>query len=97
MIKSKQLSIVVRIQIEILFKECYSQKQNAKKLKISRPGVQYLLEKQLETVTNVNRKREGAPKVTTAAEDKHLIIETKRHKRKTASELTGKLCWSQLC
>ena len=37
--------------------------------------VQYLLQRQLKTHSNVDRKR-------SAAEDKHLIIESKRHERK---------------
>ena len=47
------------------------------KLKISRYGVQYSLQRQLETGTNVDRKRTGALKMTTAFEYKHLIIKSK--------------------
>ena len=32
-------------------------------------------------------KRAGTPTVTTAAKDKHLLIESERYKRKTAPEL----------
>ena len=95
MVKSKQLKIKVRVQIEILFQEFYSQRQIASKLKISKYDVQYSLQIQSETGTNINGKRAGVPKVTNATEDKHLIIESKRYRRKTAPELTAKLNSSQ--
>ena len=56
MAKSKQRSINVRAQIEILFKESYSQRKISKKLKISWCAVQYSLQRQLETGTNVDKK-----------------------------------------
>ena len=90
MTQSKQLSIDMGDQVEILFKESYSQKQIAKKLKFSRPRVQYLLQRQLETSTNVDRKRVGTPKVITAAKNKNLINKSKIHRRKTAPELKAK-------
>ena len=40
-------------------------------------------------VRNVDRKGVGALKVTTTIKDKYLIIECKRHGRKTAPELTA--------
>lgn len=82
MTKSKQLIIELTTQIEILFKECFSQKQNGKKLKISRQGVQYSLQRQFTTggmLTNV----------VIAGEDNHLIVESKRNRRKTALGLTA--------
>ena len=63
----------------------------AKKVKISRHGMQYLSWRQLEIDTSVDKKRARPPKVTTIAEDKHLIIGSKRDKMKTASELTVEL------
>ena len=53
--------------------------------------VQNSLQKQLENGTNIDRKRAGVPKVTTATEDKHLVIASKRQRRKTASELPSEL------
>lgn len=43
----------------------------------------------------LTEKRSAAPKVTTAAGDKDLIIESKINRRKTAAELTAKLNSSQ--
>lgn len=45
----------------------------------------------LETGANVDRKRVGAPKVTTAGEDRHLIIEHKINRRKTVQELRAEI------
>ena len=68
----------MRAQIEILFlKNGYSQRQiDNKKLKICRHGMQYL---SLETGTNVDKIKLEAVKATTVTENKHLIIESKRH------------------
>ena len=60
-------------------------------MKICWNEVQYLLQMQLETGTNINRKKAGVPKMTTAAEVKHLIIKRKRHERKTVPGLTVEL------
>ena len=79
--------------MEILLKESFSQRWIAKKLKISRSEVQNSLEKH----TNVDRKRTRVPKVTIVAEYKYLFIESKVHRRKTASDLTAELnfFWQQ--
>ena len=53
--------------------------------------LQDLLQKQFETATNVERKRAGAPKMTTTSENKHLIVESKIHRMKTAPQVTAKL------
>ena len=56
---SKQLTIEVRAQIEILLKESYSQSQIAKELKLVINGGQYSLQRLLETGLNVDGKRTG--------------------------------------
>lgn len=45
--------------------------------------MQYSLQRQIETDANIDSKRVEALKVTTAVEYKHLIIESKRIRRKT--------------
>lgn len=42
----------------------------------------------------IQRKRTRAPKVRTAFEDKSLIIENKRKRRKTDPELTAEINYS---
>lgn len=64
----------------------------AKKLKISRLMVQYLLQRlirQLETGVNVDRN--SALNVKTAVGNKYLIIESRWYKMKTAQESTAEL------
>lgn len=50
-------SIDVSAHIKILFNDSYSQRQITNKLKISNDGLQYSLQRQLKTGTNVDRKR----------------------------------------
>ena len=57
-------------------------KTNCLEVEDSRHWLQYSVQSQLETGANVDRKRARAPKLTTAVEDKHLIIESKRLKDK---------------
>ena len=80
------------VQNRITFKEGYSQRQIAKNLKNCRHEVQYLLQWQLETGTNFDKKkRDEALKVITATKGKYLIIEIKRYGRKIALVLTVEL------
>ena len=53
--------------------------------------------RQLNTGTNIERKRVGAQKVTNAVENKQLIIESERHRRKTALELLAEQFDSSQC
>lgn len=97
--KTKELSKEVRAQIEILFQEGYSQRKIKEKINsqqkikgkhnISLHGVQYTLKRLSETGTNMDRKRSGRPKITTSADDRQLIISSKRDRKKTAPELTA--------
>ena len=68
--------------------------------KVSRHWVQYPLHRELEAGSKVERKRAGAPKVTTAVADKHLVIESKRPRTKgwllKLIHLDSNQCSSQL-
>ena len=57
MAKKKQLSIEQRARIDILAAEGFSQRSIAKKLGISKFGVQYSLQRKIETGVNEDRKR----------------------------------------
>ena len=94
MAKIKRLSINAMEHIKILFKESYFQRQT-KNLKISRHEIQYSLQRQLRISENINRKRPGSSQLTTADEDKHRIIESERHRMKTALVLTGEFSSSR--
>ena len=76
--RKKELSLEQRAQIDILNAEGYTQQSIAKKLKISRCGVQYALQLKAKTGPNEDRKRSGRPMVTTKAEEKHLVVTSKR-------------------
>lgn len=91
MTKKKQLSIEQRAKIDILAQEGYSQRAIAKKLGISKSGVQYSLQRKCKTGVNKDRKRSGRKKVTTKNEDKHLIITSKRNRLLTAPQLMSDL------
>ena len=57
MAKKKQLSIEQRARIDILAAEKFPQQSIAKKLGISKFGVQYSLQRKTETGVNEDRKR----------------------------------------
>ena len=78
--KLKQLSIEVQAQIEILIKDDNSREQITSKLNISRHKVQYSVTKAVRNREHVDKKRIGASSMTTAVEDNHLIVESKRQK-----------------
>ena len=80
-----------RAQVEILSKEGYSERGIAKKLGLSKNGMHHCLQRLRETGLNIDRKRSGRPRVTSISEDKHLIISSKRNRRKTAPELTTEM------
>ena len=87
MARKTQLTIEQRAQIEILNKEGFSQRQIAKKLNVSRHGVQHALKRKTETGSNNDRERSGRRRVTSKAEDKHIVVTSKRNRRLTAREL----------
>ena len=75
--------------MEILSIDGYFKHQIARILQISKNGVDYCLQWQAETGTNVDRKRSKRPRVKSIAEDEHLIMFSKRNRGKIASELTA--------
>ena len=54
---------------------------------VSKFGVQYSLQRKTETGVNEDRKRSGRPKVTTKAEENHLVVTSKRKRMLTAPQL----------
>ncbi len=91
MARKQQIGIEKRAQVEILSKEGYSERGIAKKLGLSKNGVHHCLQRLRETGLNIDRKRSGRPRVTSISEGKHLIISSKRNRRKTAPELTTEM------
>ena len=91
MAKKKQLSIEQRARIDILAAEGFSQRSIAKKLGISKFGVQYSLQRKTETGVNEDRKLSARPKVTTKAEENHLLVTSKRKRMLTALQLMAEM------
>lgn len=73
-----------KAKIVILYKEGYSQRQIVRHLKISRNGVKYSFQSELESNANDERICTLPAKVTAAVEVKHLMFMNKRNKRKTS-------------
>ena len=86
--KSNQQNTEEKAQTEILFKDGNSQRQSCKFLDM-RCNICY--KGSLQLAQMFAEKRAGALKVTTAVEDKHLVIESKRCKGKSAPELIAEL------
>ena len=95
--KCRSLSLETRSAVVTLWGEGYTQRQIAKKLKISRSGVQLILQKKKETGSIVDRPRTGRPKVTTPRESRLLIRLSLRDRKATSKmvkrefmDITGK-------
>ena len=91
MTKKNYQSIEQRARIDILAAEGFSQRSIAKKLGISKFGVQYSLQRKTETGVNEDRKRSGRPKVTTKAEENHLVVTSKWKRMLTAPQLMAEM------
>ena len=59
----------------------------AKKIKVPRSTVFDTIKRFSETKSNIDRKRSGRSKITTNAEDKSIVLESKRCMKKTAPEI----------
>ena len=57
-------------------------------------GCIYCLQQHAETGTNVNRERFGRVRVTFIVEHRHLIMSSKKNRRKTAPKLTAEFSFT---
>ncbi|XP_018302158.1 uncharacterized protein [Mycetomoellerius zeteki] len=73
-----------RVVINAYYNDGLSIRNIASKLKISRSTVAYSIKRFREFGINKNRPRSGRPRVTTKAEDKSIVLLSKRDKRRTA-------------
>lgn len=87
----KQLIVEQRNAICILRNEGYSERQIAKKLRISCKGVHYILVRKRKTGNNEDRKRTGRLKTTTGREDNFITVLSKRNWRLIAPQITAAL------
>lgn len=91
MVKKKELSEEKRGIIIGLHKAEKSNRQIATELNIPRQTVDYNVKKFITKGTIVNNPRQGRPKATTSAEDRNIIMQSKRNRRLTAPEITARV------
>lgn len=87
MARKKQLSKETRVQICTLRKEGYTGREIAKRLMVLNKGVHYTLKRLEGTGSYDDRKRSGRKRVTTKADNKNIIVTSKRDWRKTAPQI----------
>lgn len=91
MARKAQISLTKRSQIEILRKAGKSMGQIAQIVGVSKNGVATTLKRLDETKSNNDRKRSGRPKKTSAADDRHILLLSKKNRFKTAPEIRAEI------
>ena len=76
--KKCEYSIELRGRIQILSEEGYTHEITARRLKIPKLSVQYMLARFKNKGTNATRKHCRRPKCISESEDKHIIVISKR-------------------
>lgn len=89
--QKKELDVEKRAAVVTLRKESYTIREIAQKLKLPRSTVSDTLKRFAETGQNKSKTRSGRPKSTTSAEDKFIVVTSKRDRRKTAPEISAEL------
>lgn len=87
--KKSELSDHQRKLIMFLRKQGKNQNEIAKTVKCSRCAVQTTIKRFEETNSHSNRKRTGRKRVTTKREDRKLIRESLKNRKKTSSKLAA--------
>lgn len=91
MARKAQISLEKRSQIEILRKTGKSIMQIAQIVGVSKNGVATTLKWLDETKSNDDRKRSGRTKKTSAADDRHILLLSKKNRFKMASEIRAEI------
>ncbi|XP_013191347.1 uncharacterized protein LOC106135546 [Amyelois transitella] len=89
--KKSKITIENRVKIELLHEQGRSQKEIAKLVKCSRCAVQSAIKRFTETGTHDNKPRAGRKRVTTDREDRKLVRESLKNRKKTSSALAAAL------
>lgn len=89
--KQSEISFEIRVKIQLLHEQGKTQKEIAKLVKCSRCAVQSAIKRFAETGTHANKPRTGRNRVTTSREDRKLIRESVKDRKKTSSELAAAL------
>lgn len=90
--KKNELSSEQRVQIQLLHEQGKSQVEISKTVKCSRRSVQYAIERFSATGSHSNRHRTGRKRITTDREDRNLVRESLKNRKKTSSDLSAE--WS---
>lgn len=89
--KKSELSDVQRIKIQLLHEQKKSQVEIANIVKCSRCAVQSAIKRFADTGSHTNKPRTGRKRVTTERQDRKLIRESLKNRKKTSSELAAAL------
>ncbi|KAI4462113.1 winged helix-turn helix [Holotrichia oblita] len=89
--KRKELSVETRALIIAHHHGGKSNRQIAKQLKLGNTTVDYIVKKYRESGSFLNKSRSGRSRVTTSAEDRTIVITSKRNRRKTAPEIAAEI------
>jgi len=89
--KKGELTIEKRMRIQILHEQGKSQVEISKLVKCSRCAVQSAIKRFMETGSHVNKTKTGRKRVTTKRQDRKLVRESVRNRKKTSSELAAAL------
>lgn len=89
--KRNELSLENRVQIQLLYKQGKSQVEIGKTVKCSRRSVQNALQRFSATGSHKNTPRTVRKRITTDRQDRQLLRESVRNRKKTSSELAAEL------
>ena len=89
--KRNKLSLQKRVQIQFLYKQGKSQVEISKTVKCSCRSVQYAIERFATTGSHENRARTGRKRITTDRQDRQLLRESLKNRKKTFLELADEL------
>ena len=77
------------MQIQLLHEQGKSQVQISKTVKCSRRSVHYAIQRFSDTGSHQNRPRTGRKRITIGRQDRQLLRESLRNRKKTSSELAA--------
>lgn len=89
--KKNELTLEQRVQIQVLHEQGKSQVQISKTVKCSRRAVQLAIERFVATGSHLSRPKSGRKRITTDREDRKLVRESLKNRKKTSSELAAEL------
>ena len=87
MAKRGQRNLEKRIEIWTLHNLGFSNREIGRRLSISESCVRKTIKRKVETGSFCVRKRVGRPRSTTKKEDKYIVINSLRNRRRTAPDL----------